>query len=231
MNQLFFFLKTVMVKKTIDDIIKTMGKKFKNAPENILREDFTNILSRFSFLNLINWQFAENPFAINYTQQIKNLTYKIAEDADTLIVSNFFKKKIDLQGVICSVDFDKNSYSELAIRSKIFQKAEEYILVYNQEKELINIMVLEMPHRTGVTKAKIVFIYDISNFSDLCFFVKEAITDISILPIEKFSILLSTENSKNLEKVLMESNFVFEAKLLNETADNSESYLWALLLK
>lgn len=220
------FLDRCNGENTIENILNEFLQMYKNVDIKILEEDFTNVLSRFSYLNLINWQENQNPFVVNYEQKIQGKIYKVAEDQDTQKVANFISDNLN-NASLSSIIRRDNAYSELAIRSKIFQKVEEFFYSCDEKNNIENLISIEMPHYENVVRANIMYVANEKNVFELLTFAINAMQDISIFPIKKVVYVLNEKLSSELSNLLEKANFYLEAKLENETKDNKIHFLWS----
>lgn len=227
----YSILKSFDGEKNIKEIINLFISKFVNLEEKTIDEDIKNVLSRFSFFGLIDWQGYENPFQISYEKSLNNkFILKVAEEKDTLEILNFIKSSSELSKGLLSSYFNIKNYNHLSLRARIFQKIEEFFILYDKNGNIINIISVVMPNLTNSTTGLINFIADISdlqNVKNLIDFAIIAIPDISIIQLNKITFLGKEEYKNILNSIFSDIGFVNESILKNETSINSLDYLWS----
>lgn len=220
--------------RTVDDVLSCLSLKYPHIETKILLEDINNVLSRFSYLGIIDWGDSKNPYGVSYEQKVSDgYVMRVAEEKDVPAICEALKNldnETQNENSLLSSYFDPKLYEHLALRTRMFQKMEEFFVLYDEKGILVNVLSIALPYYSKSSSGMMMLVKDISDVyhvEGLLNFTFMAARDVLVKRIEKITFLIREEKHNSIIATMQKVGFRQEAILKNETGSNTKDILWA----
>jgi len=220
----FYILKLCNGENCIRDIITDLNQKY-DASADTISNDVVTTLFQFSLLEIVSWK-DDNPFleAISHQKYLDSSTlFEVGTEGDIVDILNFLSPYLetgksfqdDLISYICPYS-NTSEYTELALRSKLFNFSEDFFLIKVNNK-IEGIISMRLPILPCSNASPIGLIYcPAVYFSQLLLFVMENVQEVIVKDITKVTFYSLKGNNKNLIDLLSIHSFKYEGCLEKE---------------
>lgn len=210
--------------KSIEDICSEISQLYINIDKDIIYKDLIDLLNQYNKISLITWKDGVNPFMDNYILQLGN-GFKIELASETCLeeLVNFFKYRDKNKVFYINPGRIINEYiDELVIREKLFMRAEEFIVVKNNENKIEGVISVLIPSRMRSTTSSIGIILMPEEFiGESLRFLTQSLQNISVKTLKKIKYQhIINNNMHQLRSEFLNNKFITEAILKKEHEDN-----------
>ncbi|MDK2954458.1 MAG: hypothetical protein PWQ27_1841 [Kosmotoga sp.] len=147
-------------KNSVGRIVKKILEEYQGATRDRVVQDVINILHSLWRLGLIEWK-KENPLiSLYYTKKVDNYTFRVLTEDEAVAIVNKLKNVLHYVNPYIN---EETSYSELAIRQKVFAFTEVFFSLFDKGHESMVISFSGFPG-TRVRSLRILYLYFDANF-------------------------------------------------------------------
>lgn len=219
------FLKLCNGERTPEDISEKAVEIFNGVSKEKIYDDLKKVLFQYGKYAIIDWEKGVNPFMNTYNTILEDkFTLALADETYLRELKAFFGSE-ESQGQKYYINPNRRieEYTdELVLRQKLFMFSEEFVVVKDENNNIVGILSILIPVNMKSTVSSIGIIKMSTEFIPKALdFIVGIIQEISVEELTKVKYQHIVGDSKNeeLRDIFLNKGFISEAILKNEFED------------